>query len=60
MSKKLYEQIAEKLIEKLKEGTSPFQQPWSNDQGFVLPYNPTTGKNYRGMNSLWLAMQDRH
>lgn len=57
MSKKLYEQIAEKLIEKLKEGTSPFQQPWSNDYSFVLPYNPTTGKNYRGMNSLWLAMQ---
>ncbi|MBS1527760.1 MAG: DUF1738 domain-containing protein [Bacteroidetes bacterium] len=58
MSKKLYEQIAEKLIEKLKEGTSPFQQPWSNDNTFVLPYNPTTGKNYRGMNALWLAMQN--
>ena len=61
MSKKLYEQIAEKLIEKLKAGTSPFQQPWTPDNtaAFTLPYNPTTGKNYRGMNALWLAMQDR-
>jgi len=59
--KPLHEQIAEKLIAELKAGTSPFQKPWTDDNsaGYFTPLNPTTGKNYRGMNALWLAMQDR-
>ena len=58
-SKPLQEQIAEKLIAALQEGTSPFQKPWTDDNssGYVTPLNPTTGKNYRGMNAFWLAMQ---
>src|ERR1700744_2849342 len=57
--KPLHEQIAEKLIAQLKEGTSPFQKPWndSDTPAFNIPLNPTTNKNYRGMNSLWLSMQ---
>jgi antirestriction protein ArdC len=57
--KPLHEQIAEKLIAELKAGTSPFQKPWTNDNSanYFTPLNPTTGKNYRGMNALWLAMQ---
>ena len=59
--KPLHEQIAEKLIAELKAGTSPFQKPWTNDNSssFFTPLNPTTGKSYRGMNALWLAMQGR-
>ncbi len=58
--KPLYKQIAEKLIEELRAGTSPFQKPWREaGSNFTLPLNPTTGKNYRGMNALWLAMQGR-
>jgi antirestriction protein ArdC len=59
--KPLHEQIAEKLIAELKAGTSPFQKPWTNDNSssYFTPLNPTTGKNYRGMNALWLAMQGR-
>ncbi|MBT2560138.1 DUF1738 domain-containing protein [Pedobacter sp. ISL-68] len=58
--KALHEQIAEKLIKELDAGTSPFQKPWSDDPSaaFVTPVNPTTGKNYRGLNALWLAMQN--
>lgn len=57
--KPLHEQIAEKLIAQLKEGTSPFQKPWNDSDApaFNIPVNPTTNKNYRGMNSLWLSMQ---
>jgi antirestriction protein ArdC len=57
--KPLHEQIAEKLIAELEAGTSPFQKPWtdSGEPAFTIPINPTTGKNYRGLNSLWLAMQ---
>lgn len=59
--KALHEQVAEKLIAALEAGTSPFQKPWTDDHtaGFMTPLNPTTGKPYRGMNALWLAMQDR-
>ncbi|WEA01715.1 ArdC family protein [Mucilaginibacter sp. SJ] len=57
--KPLHEQIANKLIAELKAGTSPFQKPWSETDApaFTIPVNPTTNKNYRGMNSLWLSMQ---
>lgn len=57
--KPLQEQIAEKLIAALQEGTSPFQKPWTDDNssGYITPLNPTTGLNYRGMNAFWLAMQ---
>ncbi|NRF37536.1 ArdC family protein [Pedobacter foliorum] len=57
--KPLHEQIAEKLIAELKAGTSVFQKAWIDESnpGFVIPANPTTGKNYRGLNALWLGMQ---
>jgi len=50
-----FELVADRLIEQMEKGTSPFQQPWTNVGG--LPYNPTTDKQYRGMNSIWLGMQ---
>src|ERR1700761_5031572 len=57
--KPLHEQIAEKLIAELEAGTSPFQKPWTDsaEPAFTIPVNPTTNKNYRGLNSLWLGMQ---
>jgi len=45
--------VAEGLIEQLKEGTAPWQKPWQPGER-VMPYNPTTGKDYRGGNTLWL------
>ena len=55
--KPLHELVAEKLIDQLQKGTSVFQKPWADSPAFTVPLNPTTGKNYRGMNSLWLGMQ---
>jgi putative DNA primase/helicase len=45
--------LADKLIEQLKAGTAPWQQPWAEGQSFS-PYNPTTGNRYRGINVLAL------
>ena len=58
-AKKLFhEKVAEKLIEKLKEGTAPWQRPWATgDPGVILPINPTTGKRYRGINAILLMSQ---
>jgi putative DNA primase/helicase len=50
------ELLTEKLIEQLEAGTAPWLKPWdpsvSNSQ---LPYNPTSGKPYKGANSLYLT-----
>lgn len=52
-----HEQVANKLIQQLKEGAAPWQKPW--DKSHSLPLNPTTGAAYKGSNSLWLEMQGR-
>jgi antirestriction protein ArdC/phage/plasmid primase-like uncharacterized protein len=52
------EQVADKLIEQLKQGTAPWQRPWdSAPPGSYYPMNPTTGKRYRGINSVYLLAQ---
>lgn len=58
--KPLHEQVANKLIAELQAGTSPFQKPWNDKEGpaFNMPFNAKTGNNYRGMNALWLSMQE--
>ncbi|ALQ51107.1 zincin-like metallopeptidase domain-containing protein [Nitrosomonas ureae] len=51
--KAFHEQVAENLIEQLKKGVAPWQKPWEpGDLLATLPVNPTTGKRYRGINSL--------
>ena len=51
--KAFHEQVAENLIEQLRKGVAPWQKPWeSGDLLAALPVNPTTGKRYRGINSL--------
>ncbi|QJD95935.1 DUF1738 domain-containing protein [Mucilaginibacter robiniae] len=54
-------QLAEKLVQEIKEGTSLFQQPVKENgrPAFVTPVNPVTGKGYSAMNALILGMQ-RH
>src|SRR6202162_5837678 len=46
--------VAEGLIEQLKAGTAPWQKPWQPGEQF-MPYNPTTGKDYRGGKPVWLV-----
>lgn len=51
-----YAKVAEALIEKLEEGTAPWQQPWDTGGYGSLPMNPTTGNRYRGGNAVQLMM----
>lgn len=57
-AKPLHVQVAEKLIEQLKEGTAPWQKPWgtSNLPSFELPYNAVTGNRYKGINTMSLLV----
>ncbi len=51
-------QVAEKLIEQLKQGTAPWQKPWEpGNPNSMLPYNPVTGKRYKGINVIHLMAQ---
>lgn len=61
LKKPYHEQIAEKLIEQLKQGTAPWQIPWSacNPQS-MMPSNPLTGKRYRGINAIHLMSAPFH
>jgi len=58
--KPFHEIVAENLIRQLEAGTAPWQRPWdAGESGYFLPYNPTTGNRYKGINALHLMSQDR-
>ena len=55
MNAHVYEQITERIITLLSQGTVPWQKPWKARTG--LPRNLVSGKSYRGINVfLLLAM----
>ena len=50
--------VAAKLIAHLKAGTAPWQKPWeAGEPGACLPFNPTTGNRYRGINAIHLMSE---
>jgi antirestriction protein ArdC/phage/plasmid primase-like uncharacterized protein len=58
--KPYHETVAENLIKQLETGTAPWQRPWeAGASGSFLPYNPTTGNRYKGINALHLMSQNR-
>ena len=58
MASDYVDQVATAIIKQLKEGTAPWQKPWEPGERF-MPYNPTTGNEYRGMNAVWLLSQSQ-
>ena len=51
--------VADALIEQLRQGTAPWQKPWDATGFRFMPYNPTSGNDYKGMNAVWLMAQGR-
>ena len=38
--RKMYEIVADKIIEQLKEGVAPWQKPWNSaGTNFIMPFN---------------------
>ncbi len=56
--KQFHEEVADRLVEQIKEGTAPWQKPWVPGEE-VLPHNATTGNRYKGFNAVWLMAQGR-
>ena len=54
LAKNVYEIITERILEKLEQGTIPWQRPWS---GGGCPKNLVSGKEYRGVNIFLLGSQ---
>lgn len=52
------EKVANAIIEQLKEGTAPWQKPWSGGQKFA-PHNPVSGVTYKGGNALYLMARQQ-
>jgi antirestriction protein ArdC/phage/plasmid primase-like uncharacterized protein len=50
------EKVAAKIIEQMQQGTAPWMKPWKPGE-LQVPFNPQSGKPYRGINSMWLMMQ---
>lgn len=53
--KPLSEQVAERLIQQFKDGTSVFQK--TDNEPLQMPFNASTSKNYRGAPALILLLK---
>ncbi len=56
-----YEELTNTIIAKLEEGVLPWRRPWDPRKcaASTSPMNPVTGRTYRGVNALALAMSPR-
>ena len=43
------QEVSNTIIKMLEDGVAPWQKPW---EGFGMPYNPTSAKEYRGGNAV--------
>ena len=50
-----YARFADEIIQRIKEGTAPWQKPWQPGER-ALPENLASGRAYSGGNSLYLAV----
>ncbi len=50
-----HEQFAARIIKALQEGTAPWQKPWKSGER-ILPHNFQSGRDYRGGNAVYLAL----
>jgi len=49
-------EAAAEIVRCLEEGTAPWQRPWEPGATGAAPFNPKTGRPYRGFNNLWLSL----
>ncbi|MBC7953615.1 MAG: DUF1738 domain-containing protein [Rhodospirillaceae bacterium] len=53
------DEIAQEIIARIEAGTAPWQKPWLAGAIGAAPFNPVSGKPYRGINDMWLTLQGR-
>jgi antirestriction protein ArdC len=60
----IYESITDKIVSAIEAGAGDWRMPWhtrAGEESSVQPVSISTGKRYRGMNTilLWCAQQER-
>ena len=50
-----HQQFADQIVEQIRQGTAPWQKPWKPGEE-SLPKNLSSGKEYRGGNSIYLSV----
>ncbi len=50
------QEVTDEIIKLLESGAAPWQRPWETGRAGALPWNPTTGRVYRGGNVLALTI----
>jgi antirestriction protein ArdC len=51
----LRQEVTDAIIAALEKGTAPWQKPWQSG-AYEMPFNPTSGKPYRGGNAIHLMI----
>src|SRR5688572_31328609 len=51
----LRQEVTDAIIAALEKGVAPWQKPWQPG-AFEMPFNPTSGKQYRGGNTIQLMV----
>lgn len=54
--KNIYQEITDKIIQKLEQGVVPWRKPWTVAYG--MPMNFITKRAYRGINVFLLSMSE--
>lgn len=49
-------EVTADIVRMLEQGTAPWQRPWESGKAGTMPFNPTTGKPYRGGNVVALSI----
>jgi antirestriction protein ArdC len=58
ITESIYEEITQRIIDRLKEGKIPWQQPWTStgyNGGITAPINIVSKKRYKGINAIMLG-----
>ena len=51
------QQVAREMIRAIEDGTAAWVTPWEPGALAPAPFNPVSGRPYRGINSWWLDLQ---
>lgn len=51
----VYQEVTDRIVASLKKGTVPWKKPWDMIGGY--PFSLSTGKTYRGINLILLALE---
>ena len=53
----IYKKVTDRIVEGLESKGLQWFRPWSGGDGMMSPINNSTGKAYKGVNTLFLCVE---